>query len=82
MCCTRLGETGIDLLLTGDVDFAEDPADVAGERFALCFVEVEQRDPNAPGGQATSGGGAQSGSAAGDDCAKACIEFHGFLLLC
>jgi hypothetical protein len=73
----RLGEAVDDALLVVDVDLAEQAADRLRDLGALGFVDVEDRDLDAGGGQRLADGLAQAGRAAGDDCADAGIEFHG-----
>ena len=63
----RPGEARIDVLFGGDVDLAEDAADVLRHRFALLFVHVEDGDADAVGRQRPNGGFAEARGAAGDD---------------
>ena len=70
MSRARFCEAGVHLLFGGDVDLAEHAAEFRGQRFASGFIQVEQRDPDAMGGEAARGGRAQAGGAAGDDGAR------------
>src|SRR3546814_12079509 len=59
----RLGEGGIDARVVGDVAFAEDAAAFLGDRLALFFLQVEDRDLDALCPQRARGRRAQIGSA-------------------
>ena len=67
MGLTRLGETGIDILVAGHVDLAEHAADFGGQRGALFLVHVEDRDLCAFGGERARSRRAEAGCTAGDD---------------
>ena len=54
-------------LLVGDVGFAEDAADLGGDRFALRRVAVDDHDVRALGREAPAGGLAHPRRAAGDE---------------
>src|SRR3546814_8590611 len=72
----RLGEGGIDARVVGDVAFAEDAADFLGDRLALFFLQVEDRDLDALCRERARGRRAEARSAAGDDGGYGGIEFH------
>ena len=67
MRLARLGEAGVDRLVRGDVDLAEDAADLAGDLLAALGVAVEDGDLDALGGKRPRGRLAEAGGAAGDD---------------
>src|SRR5690606_7463648 len=76
----RLGEGGIDRGVVGDVAFAEHAAEFGGDRLALFFLQVEDRDLDALRGERTRGGGAEARGAAGNDGGYGGIEFHADIL--
>ena len=75
----RLGEAGIDALVAGHVDLAEDAADFLGDRFAFLRLHVEDRDLDALRRERPRGRRAEAGGAAGDDGGDGGIEFHSSL---
>ncbi len=72
----RLGEGGVDRRVVGDVALAEDAAEFGRDREALFFLQVEDRDLDALGGERARGGGAEARGTAGDDGGYGGIEFH------
>ncbi len=73
---------GDEFGMAGDVDDGRpgDAAEFGRYREALFFLQIEDRDLHALGGERARGGGAEARGAAGDDGGYGGIEFHGFLL--
>src|SRR3546814_20789290 len=63
----RLGKGGIDAGVVGNVAFAEHAAEFGGDRLALFFLQIEDRDLDALGGERAGGRGAEARGAPGDD---------------
>ena len=72
----RFGEGGVDRCVVGDIAFAEHAAEFGGERGALFFLQVEDRDLDALGSERARGGGTEARGTAGDDGGYGGIEFH------
>ena len=76
-CASRaLAKPGVDARVVGDVDRAEQAADLACQRLAGFGVEVEQRDLDAFGGERAGGGGAEAGCTAGHHRGHGTVELH------
>ena len=59
----------------GDVAGDGDAVDVDRDLGGRLLVDVDDRDLGAGGGERARGGGAEAGSAAGDDC-RLSFDFH------
>ena len=64
---TRLGQTGINAGLVGDVDLAEHAADFLGDHFAALVIHVEDGNLGTIGGQTAGCTFAKTGCAARDN---------------
>jgi hypothetical protein len=64
---TRFGKSGVDGLVRGDVDLAEDATDLGGDLFAAGRVAVEDGDLDAFGGKRAGGRLAEPRGGSGND---------------
>jgi hypothetical protein len=71
-----LREAGIDALVRGHVDMAEDPANLRRDLLALVRVPVEDRDLHPLRGERPRRALAKAGGATGHHCRDATVEFH------
>src|SRR5690606_17470579 len=70
-------EPGLDAVVGGHVDLAEDAADLLGDDLAALFVQVEQGDLDALGRQGARRTFAEARSPARHHRRDRSVEFHG-----
>src|SRR5690606_13496374 len=71
----RLFKRGIDRGVVGDVAFAEHTAELFGNRLALFFLQVEDRDLHALRRERAGSSRAEARSASGNDGRNGGVEF-------